>query len=83
MGEAGWAVVVPVKRLAWAKTRLRGVLDAERHQSLALALARDTLTAVRGCPDVVDIQVVTDDPRVADAALALGAAVAPDPPGAG
>lgn len=83
MGEAGWAVVVPVKRLAAAKTRLRGVLAADRHADLAMALARDTLSAVRDCAEVAEIQVVTDDAMVAQAARSLGAAVAPEPPRAG
>ncbi len=60
-----WTVVVPVKRLAAAKTRLRGGLPGVPHQDLALALAADTLAAVRACPVVSEVLVVTDDARVA------------------
>ncbi len=81
--ETVWAAVIPVKRLAAAKSRLRGALGADRHESLALALARDTVAAVRACPEVAEVLVVTDDPRVAEAVSTLGARVVPDAPGAG
>ncbi|WBB56901.1 2-phospho-L-lactate guanylyltransferase [Verrucosispora sp. WMMD573] len=78
-----WTVVVPVKRLAAAKTRLRGGLPGVPHQDLALALAADTLAAVRACPGVAEILVVTDDAQVADAARSAGARVLPDVADAG
>ncbi|GIJ20068.1 2-phospho-L-lactate guanylyltransferase [Micromonospora lutea] len=73
-----WTFVVPVKRLAAAKSRLRGGLPGIPHQDLALALAADTLAAVRACPAVAEVRVVTDDPRVASVARSGGAEVLPD-----
>ncbi len=81
MSEARWTVVMPVKRLPAAKSRLRGALPGVPHEELALALAADTLRAVRACPAVAGVLVVTDDPRVSAAAGAAGARVAGDPGG--
>ncbi|MGK5738819.1 2-phospho-L-lactate guanylyltransferase [Micromonospora sp. URMC 103] len=83
MSQPRWAVVVPVKHLAAAKSRLRGALPGVPHEELALALAADTVLAVRACPAVGEVLVVTDDARVAAVARAAGARVLPDPPGAG
>ncbi len=82
MSEARWTVVMPVKRLQAAKSRLRGALSGVPHEELALALAADTLRAARACPAVAGVLVVTDDARVRAAADAAGARVAADP-GAG
>jgi 2-phospho-L-lactate guanylyltransferase len=81
--RADWVVVVPVKRLSAAKSRLRGAVDDARHEDLALAMLRDTLTAVIVCPEVAEVLVVTDDPVVAASAAALGARTVPDVPAAG
>lgn len=75
--------MVPVKRLAVAKSRLRGALTGVPHEELALALAADTLRAVLACPAVAEALVVTDDARVAAAARDAGARVLPDEPDAG
>lgn len=83
MREPGWAVVVPVKRLAAAKTRLRGAIPGVPHELLVLALAQDTVRAVLACPAVVEVLVVTDDPEAAARLEELGARVAPDQPEAG
>ncbi|MEU5914075.1 2-phospho-L-lactate guanylyltransferase [Micromonospora sp. NPDC047527] len=83
MSQPRWAVVVPVKRLSAAKSRLRGALSGVPHEELALALAADTLRAVLACPAVAEALVVTDDARVAAAARAAGARVLPDQPDAG
>ncbi|MEU8168010.1 2-phospho-L-lactate guanylyltransferase [Micromonospora sp. NPDC049004] len=83
MSQPRWAVVVPVKRLAAAKSRLRGALPGVPHEELALALAADTLRAVLACPAVVEALVVTDDTRVVAAARAAGAGTVPDVPDAG
>ncbi|MGI5522930.1 2-phospho-L-lactate guanylyltransferase [Micromonospora sp. CA-259024] len=83
MSQPRWAVVVPVKRLSAAKSRLRGALPGVPHEELALALAADTLRAVLACPAVAEALVVTDDPRVTAMARAAGARVLPDGPGAG
>ncbi|MFG1954607.1 2-phospho-L-lactate guanylyltransferase [Micromonospora sp. NPDC048830] len=83
MRQRTWTVVVPVKRLGAAKSRLRGALPGVPHEELALALAADTVAAARACPAVADVVVVTDDPRVAAAAGAAGARAVPDAPDAG
>ncbi|MCM0678273.1 2-phospho-L-lactate guanylyltransferase, partial [Micromonospora phytophila] len=83
MSQPRWTVVVPVKPLAAAKSRLRGALPAVPHEVLALALAADTVRAVRACPAVAEVLVVTDDDRVAAVARRAGARVLPDAPDAG
>lgn len=68
--------VVPVKRLASAKSRLR--VPAEQRQALVLAFAMDTISALSGSPLVADVVVVTSDPLVARRVRSLGARVVPD-----
>jgi 2-phospho-L-lactate guanylyltransferase len=83
VGEAGWAVVLPVKGLGTAKSRLRGALTGVPHERLALALAQDTVAAAVACEAVATVVVVTDDPTAATALRAVGARVVPDRPDAG
>lgn len=83
MRQRTWTVVVPMKRLGVAKSRLRGTLPAVPHEELALALAADTVAAVRACPAVAGVVMVTSDPRVAAAVGAAGVRVVPDAPDAG
>jgi 2-phospho-L-lactate guanylyltransferase len=83
VSEPTWTVVVPVKHLAAAKSRLRGALPGVPHEELALALAVDTVRAVRACPAVAGVVVVTDDPRVAAAVGLAGARVVADTPDTG
>jgi 2-phospho-L-lactate guanylyltransferase len=78
-----WTVVVPVKHLGQAKSRLRGALPGVPHEDLALALVLDTLTAALACPAVAAALVVSSDAAVAAAAGGLGAKVLPDEPDAG
>ena len=74
---------MPVKRLTAAKSRLRGAVPAARHADLALAMVRDTATAVLAGAGVGELLVVTDDPVTAAAVTELGARVVPDRPDAG
>lgn len=74
--------MVPVKRLAVAKSRLAAYGDAARRE-LALAFAVDVVTAALGCSLVEQVLVVTDDVDAAAALGALGARVVPDGPDAG
>ncbi|WP_329108287.1 2-phospho-L-lactate guanylyltransferase [Micromonospora sp. NBC_01699] len=83
MTEPSWTVVVPVKRLRAAKSRLRGALPGVTHESLALALALDTVSAALASPAVVEVLVVTDDIAAGRALRALGARITPDPPTGG
>lgn len=78
-----WSVVVPVKRLHRAKTRLRGSLADVDHDALVLAMALDTVAAALASPPVGTVIVVTDDPVAAQALTALGALCVPDEPDAG
>src|SRR5487761_1434316 len=72
-----WSVVIPVKVLARAKSRLTGLAGARRPE-LALALAADTVAAAVGCPEVAAVIVVSDDEAAAGELTALGALVVPD-----
>lgn len=81
-GGARWGVVVPVKQLHVAKTRLGAYGDALR-QSLALAFACDVVAAAQACPLVAAVLVVTDDERARATLSAMGARVVPDDPDAG
>jgi 2-phospho-L-lactate guanylyltransferase len=74
-----WTVLLPVKVLARAKSRL-AVLAGERRRELALALAADTVAAVLACPAVARVVVVTSDPVAGPLLAALGAVVVADEP---
>lgn len=77
-----WAVVVPVKPLARAKSRLGGSAR-ELRADFALAMATDTAAAALACPRVVGVLAVTDDRRAADELAGLGAVVVGDVPDRG
>jgi 2-phospho-L-lactate/phosphoenolpyruvate guanylyltransferase len=78
MQQVGWSLVVPVKTLIRAKTRLAGAAGPYRAE-LAVAIAQDTVTAALACPPVARVIVVTADPVPAERLAALGAHVVPDP----
>ena len=76
-------LVIPVKPLQAAKTRLRGVADRGvgdpgAHAALALALAHDTVAAVLAARAVRRLLVISSDPVVAAELAAVGVEVAPD-----
>lgn len=78
-------LVVPVKPLAAAKSRLRGAADRgigapRAHARLAMALARDTISAVQAAGRVRHLLVVSSDPVVAAELGVFGVEVAPDGP---
>lgn len=77
-----WSVVIPVKVLARAKSRLEGLADSQR-EALALAMAADTVAAAVACPLVGPVIVVSDDPVVRYDLAALGARVIGDRPAVG
>ena len=77
-----WVVVVPVKRLERAKTRL-STRPAPQRRALALAFALDTVRAALDCGDVVAVVVVTDDEDVRAAVAPLGATCVADAPDSG
>jgi 2-phospho-L-lactate guanylyltransferase len=73
------AVIVAVKRLTAAKTRLAPVFSARTRESVVLAMLVDTLTAAAGVASVASITVITPDEAASAAAAALGANVLADP----
>ncbi|WP_345651024.1 2-phospho-L-lactate guanylyltransferase [Streptomyces tremellae] len=76
-------MVVPLKPLRRAKSRLAPDADASQRPLLALAFAQDTVAAALAAEGVRDVVVVTDDAEAGAAVAALGALVVPDSPGAG
>ena len=76
-----WAIVVPVKRLDGAKTRLQVAPDVRIE--LALAIAADTVRAALACRSMAVVIAVSDDPRATSVLRDLGAIVVPDRPDAG
>ena len=77
-----WSLVIPVKVLAQAKSRLTGLADHSRSE-FALAMAADTIAAAVEAETVAAVVVVTDDPEVGDIGAELGAIVVADTPQAG
>ena len=74
-----WSVLMPVKVLDRAKSRL-AELAGPRRGELALALACDTVRAVLQTAQVARTVVITDDPVAAAALGTLGALVVADEP---
>jgi 2-phospho-L-lactate guanylyltransferase len=77
-----WSLVIPVKVLSHAKSRLAG-LAGPRRAELALAMAADTVAAAVGCQQVGAVIVVSDDQAAAGELAGLGALVVPDEPAGG
>ena len=73
------AVIIAVKRLAAAKTRLAPVFSARTRENVVLAMLVDTLSAAAGVASVGSITVITPDDAAAAAAAGLGANVLADP----
>jgi 2-phospho-L-lactate guanylyltransferase len=72
-------LVIAVKRLVAAKTRLAPVFSAATRESVVLAMLIDTLNAASAVSAVRTVTVVTPDDVAADAARGLGARVLTDP----
>ncbi|MGW7295675.1 2-phospho-L-lactate guanylyltransferase [Streptomyces xiamenensis] len=81
--HVGWSLIVPLKPLGRAKSRLVAVSAGERRSALVLAFAEDTVAAALACVAVRDVAVVTDDPLAARRLARLGALVVPDAPRGG
>ncbi|MCX2930444.1 2-phospho-L-lactate guanylyltransferase [Mycobacterium sp. CVI_P3] len=77
-GGADTGVIIAVKRLAAAKTRLSPVFATGTRERVVLAMLVDTITAARAVSAVGSITVVTPDDTAASAARELGAAVLVD-----
>ncbi|GGJ53860.1 2-phospho-L-lactate guanylyltransferase [Streptomyces brasiliensis] len=78
-----WTLVIPVKPLARAKSRLSDTAADGLRPGLALAFAQDTVAAALVCSAVLDVAVVTDDAVAGRELAALGARVVADEPGGG
>ncbi|WP_007467835.1 2-phospho-L-lactate guanylyltransferase [Segniliparus rugosus] len=76
-------VLIAVKPLRDAKTRLAPALSAEQRAQLTLAMLTDVLEAARGAAWTRAIAVVTEDPQVQALAQAYGAVALDEPEGAG
>lgn len=78
-GAGDVALIIAVKRLAAAKTRLAPVFSARTRESVVLAMLVDTLTAAGGVRSLGSITVITPDSAAASAAAQVGADVLADP----
>ncbi|MBK0867543.1 2-phospho-L-lactate guanylyltransferase [Saccharopolyspora sp. HNM0986] len=77
------SLLVPIKPLRLAKTRLRGDRPADAHAALVSAVAHDTVEAARRAAGVREVLVVTSDPELTDSFAAAGVEVVADDPDAG
>ncbi|MDX3695198.1 2-phospho-L-lactate guanylyltransferase [Streptomyces europaeiscabiei] len=78
-----WTLVVPVKPLERAKSRLSDTAADAVRPGLALAFAQDTVAAALAATAVRGVVVVTDDPLAARELAALGARTVPEDPRGG
>lgn len=78
-----WTLVIPLKPLTRAKSRLSDTAADALRPGLALAFAQDTVVAALACPAVRDVAVVTDDALAGRELTALGARIVPDEPQGG
>ena len=78
-----WTLVIPLKPLARAKSRLADTAADGLRPGLALAFAQDTVAAALACAAVLDVAVVTDDALAGRELAALGARIVTDEPGGG
>ncbi len=77
--HADVGLVIAVKRLTAAKTRLAPVFSASTRENVVLAMLIDTIKAASAVTVLRAITVVTPDDVAADAARQLGAQVMADP----
>lgn len=75
----GWIVLVPVKALAWAKSRLS--VGVERRRRLALEFAAHTVSVASSTPQVQDTVVITGDDEVVCGLGVPGISFLPEPVG--
>ncbi|MGB2811684.1 MAG: 2-phospho-L-lactate guanylyltransferase [Mycobacterium sp.] len=78
-GEPDVGLIIAVKRLSAAKTRLAAMFSADARERVVLAMLVDTITAAHRVGAVGSITVVTPDETAAAAARELGADVLADP----
>jgi 2-phospho-L-lactate guanylyltransferase len=73
-------LVVPVKALRDAKSRLRGAVRPDEHTRLVLAVLLDTVAAAADAEGVRRVLVVSSDPLVASVLAAVGVECVPEGP---
>ncbi|BBX39363.1 2-phospho-L-lactate guanylyltransferase [Mycobacterium simiae] len=78
-GAGDIALIIAVKRLTAAKTRLAPVFSARTRETVVLAMLVDTVTAAGRVGSVGSITVITPDEAAAAAVAKLGAHVLADP----
>ncbi|GCB45757.1 2-phospho-L-lactate guanylyltransferase [Streptomyces sp. NL15-2K] len=78
-----WTLVIPLKPLTRAKSRLSDTAADGLRPGLALAFAQDTVAAALACPAVKDVAVVTDDALAGRELGSLGARIVADEPSGG
>jgi 2-phospho-L-lactate/phosphoenolpyruvate guanylyltransferase len=76
-GDVG--LIIAVKRLAVAKTRLAPIFSAPTRERVVLAMLLDTIAAASKAPSLHGITVVTPDDVAAESARQLGAEILFDP----
>ncbi|MFD4181461.1 2-phospho-L-lactate guanylyltransferase [Rhodococcus sp. NPDC058514] len=74
-------VLIAVKELGRAKSRLAARLGPDERTALVLAMLRDTLTAAADATGIAEVTVITPDPSVARVARECGARLYADPAG--
>lgn len=77
--DAEVGVIIAVKRLSAAKTRLAPVFTAATRERVVLAMLLDTITAAQKVVAVRGVTVVTPDDDAAAAVRSVGADVVVDP----
>jgi 2-phospho-L-lactate guanylyltransferase len=78
-GAPDVGLIIAVKRLAVAKSRLSELFSARDRERIVLAMLIDTITAARAVESIASITVVTPDATAAAAARDLGALPVDDP----
>jgi 2-phospho-L-lactate/phosphoenolpyruvate guanylyltransferase len=78
-GTADVGLVIAVKRLTAAKTRLAPVFSSATRENVVLAMLMDTIAAASAVSALQAVTVVTPDDDAAAAARQLGARVLVDP----
>jgi len=79
LDEPDVGLIIAVKRLRDAKTRLSALFDASGRERVVLAMLIDTIDAARTVESIASITVVTPDAIAAAAVRDLGAVVVDDP----
>lgn len=79
----GVHLLVPLKPLARAKSRLLAGRGSAGHFELVTAMALDTVAAARRARGVAGVVVVSSDPALTEAFAGLGVEVLPDDPADG